>query len=398
MSTKDKKNTKPSLINMPSKPKTTDTLVVVSDKPVFDEIKAVAEAENNLDASQITFRKKMIAEGLKNGKLTQAQFDELNTLVDSKAANKKSTKKGKTEEKPKEEPKVDHEALLKAAIASYPATFGLLGHKGVFRVSAPASFVSEGRLMIYTQKQQTDGTWLDFAKEEHSAAQAQIVELKEEPKTETKKKGSEKAKDAPTGKEKPKDDPKVDPKVETPKKGKKAKTRYCVVDSENTMVNEDTYATEEEAQEAIAGIAKSLKVKKAALSVGIAPEDTTPVIVEELKINPEPKEEAPKKKKKASEEAKETAPKTTETAHFHVSLFTNFANERHSVKTRKQSDLIVDRLEKRLATENGFQFEDSPDDPGVWVVQRDAFVGKDRNKVVGAIFVDECCKRCRDVQ
>ena len=53
-----------------------------------------------------------------------------------------------------------HDEKFKAAIATFPETFGLSGHKGTFTLSARSSYVgSDGIVWLYTQK---DGK--DFAK------------------------------------------------------------------------------------------------------------------------------------------------------------------------------------------------------------------------------------------
>lgn len=57
---------------------------------------------------------------------------------------------------------------IEAAIARFPYTFHLQGPgmDGVYRFSPTASYVSEGRVMLYAQRLQPDGTWLDACKGE----------------------------------------------------------------------------------------------------------------------------------------------------------------------------------------------------------------------------------------
>lgn len=56
---------------------------------------------------------------------------------------------------------------IEEAIARFPYTFHLRGRgMGVYRFSPTASYVSEGKVMLYAQRQQPDGSWLDACKGE----------------------------------------------------------------------------------------------------------------------------------------------------------------------------------------------------------------------------------------
>jgi len=84
-------------------------------------------------------------------------------------------------------PKAD--AAVKAACALFPPTFRLRNHEGMFRVSESASYVSQGRVMVYTQRYLTherfmqvygrphrtpEELWVDFAKGTVGELQSQI--------------------------------------------------------------------------------------------------------------------------------------------------------------------------------------------------------------------------------
>lgn len=64
---------------------------------------------------------------------------------------------------------------IRAAIARFPPTFGLRGFPGdVFRLSPTSSYVSGGRVMLYTQRK--DGNqWLDFAKETEPDLRREVI-------------------------------------------------------------------------------------------------------------------------------------------------------------------------------------------------------------------------------
>jgi len=59
------------------------------------------------------------------------------------------------------------DARITNAIAKFPATFGLKGHDGTFRISPESSYISTGPfnpyVVLYTQRLR-DGVWQDFAK------------------------------------------------------------------------------------------------------------------------------------------------------------------------------------------------------------------------------------------
>jgi len=53
---------------------------------------------------------------------------------------------------------------VEKACAMFPGTFGLRGHEGdVFRISPRSSYVSRGRVVVYTERF-FQGEWRDFAK------------------------------------------------------------------------------------------------------------------------------------------------------------------------------------------------------------------------------------------
>lgn len=82
----------------------------------------------------------------------------------------------------------DHcEAAVKLACAMFPSTFRLRNHAGTFRVSERATYVSRGRVMVYTQRLKTtqvqngpscgqyQDEWVDFAKGTIAELKAQVV-------------------------------------------------------------------------------------------------------------------------------------------------------------------------------------------------------------------------------
>lgn len=82
----------------------------------------------------------------------------------------------------------DHvDAAVALGCAMFPATFRLRGHDGTFRVSPRASYVSRGRLMLYTQRFSGSGAlldrqsgrsqdeWVDFAKGTIQELKGQVV-------------------------------------------------------------------------------------------------------------------------------------------------------------------------------------------------------------------------------
>jgi len=66
---------------------------------------------------------------------------------------------------------------IRAAIARFPATFGLRGFPGdVFRISPTSSYVSGGRVMLYTERKDNDD-WLDFSKGTESELRGEVTSL-----------------------------------------------------------------------------------------------------------------------------------------------------------------------------------------------------------------------------
>ena len=65
---------------------------------------------------------------------------------------------------------------IKAAIARFPATFGLRAFPGnLFRIGERESYVSTGgAVMLYTQRL-VDGRWQDFAKGTEAELRREIV-------------------------------------------------------------------------------------------------------------------------------------------------------------------------------------------------------------------------------
>lgn len=69
------------------------------------------------------------------------------------------------------------DAALDEACAQFPDTFGLRNYEGTFRVNRRNSYVSRGRLMIYTDMLR-DGKWCDFCKGTVDELNGQIVRHK----------------------------------------------------------------------------------------------------------------------------------------------------------------------------------------------------------------------------
>ena len=66
---------------------------------------------------------------------------------------------------------------IRDAIARFPSTFGLRGFPGnVFRISPTSSYVSGGRVMLYTERKD-DGGWSDFSKGTESELRSEITSL-----------------------------------------------------------------------------------------------------------------------------------------------------------------------------------------------------------------------------
>ena len=80
---------------------------------------------------------------------------------------------------------------IRAACAQFPDTFKLRGHDGTFRASTRASYVSNGVVMVYTQRllsleeykgryskpanPSEEDRWVDFAKGTISELKSQII-------------------------------------------------------------------------------------------------------------------------------------------------------------------------------------------------------------------------------
>jgi hypothetical protein len=71
----------------------------------------------------------------------------------------------------------EEKQMVSDAIAQFPPQFGLRGFPGeVFRLSTTASYVSEGRVQLYTQIKKAL-QWFDFAKATPNELRAEIVEV-----------------------------------------------------------------------------------------------------------------------------------------------------------------------------------------------------------------------------
>jgi hypothetical protein len=134
-----------------------NTVVVVGRYPKAD----VLFAQEDKTAQQAISKLTKIADTLDH-----AGKEKLADLVDRVAGL--LTKKSNTWQEEQEQ--------LAEAISKFPSTFGLREFPGKsFRISPESSFVSDGKLMIYTQILR-DGTWLDFAKEEQGELRRQIIQ------------------------------------------------------------------------------------------------------------------------------------------------------------------------------------------------------------------------------
>jgi hypothetical protein len=61
--------------------------------------------------------------------------------------------------------RADEQALVAAALASFPRQFGLRGFpRDVFRCSETDSYVCDGSVVVYTERRGEDGVWRAFAK------------------------------------------------------------------------------------------------------------------------------------------------------------------------------------------------------------------------------------------
>jgi hypothetical protein len=64
---------------------------------------------------------------------------------------------------------------IRAAIAKFPATFGLRGFPGkVFRISPTSSYVSGERVMLYTERKDNGG-WQDFSKGTEAELRREVI-------------------------------------------------------------------------------------------------------------------------------------------------------------------------------------------------------------------------------
>lgn len=70
------------------------------------------------------------------------------------------------------------DAAVAAAVASFPPSFGLRAYSGdTFRVSSSSSYVSGGRVVLYTERLGADGQWRDFAKGSADQLREQMIAL-----------------------------------------------------------------------------------------------------------------------------------------------------------------------------------------------------------------------------
>lgn len=68
--------------------------------------------------------------------------------------------------------------LIENGAKGFPATFGMRGFPGgVFKISVRDSYVSEGRVMLYTARLQADGSWWSFAKGTEAEIRREMVPL-----------------------------------------------------------------------------------------------------------------------------------------------------------------------------------------------------------------------------
>lgn len=72
--------------------------------------------------------------------------------------------------------------LIDKVVATFPKTFGLRAHDGVFRISSWDSYFTgpgpgEGQLMLYTEKLRENGEWVSFAKGTESELRRNIVKI-----------------------------------------------------------------------------------------------------------------------------------------------------------------------------------------------------------------------------
>lgn len=71
---------------------------------------------------------------------------------------------------------------IASAAAAFPSAFGLYNFPGkVFRISEHASYENGDQVMLYTEVQREDGTWVAFAKGTPAELRQHLVELKPAP-------------------------------------------------------------------------------------------------------------------------------------------------------------------------------------------------------------------------
>jgi len=74
----------------------------------------------------------------------------------------------------------EDEATIDKAISEFPSVFGLRANPGrLFRISRENSFVSQGQVFLYTQIQNSDGSWNDFAKGSPNELRSQMLHFAE---------------------------------------------------------------------------------------------------------------------------------------------------------------------------------------------------------------------------
>ena len=99
----------------------------------------------------------------------------------SHATKKSSARRGKRSHAAKA-PAAYHSSIsdsdkIRVAIERFPSTFGLRGFPGdVFRISPTSSYVSGGRVMLYTERKD-NGRWLDFSKGTESELRSEVTPL-----------------------------------------------------------------------------------------------------------------------------------------------------------------------------------------------------------------------------
>jgi hypothetical protein len=70
------------------------------------------------------------------------------------------------------------EETIKRVVNWFTATFGLRAFPGeIFRISPSASYVVDGKVMLYIERRFTDDRWVEFAKGTISQLQEVVVYL-----------------------------------------------------------------------------------------------------------------------------------------------------------------------------------------------------------------------------